>query len=94
MILLSKRPRSTLRVPPASRQEQARFPQGWNEARVRKVLEHYEQQTEEEAVAEDEAALEQSQGTVMEVPTDVVPRIRQLIARRGTRRPGRPSRAD
>jgi len=33
-----------------------RFPKGWNEARVREVLEHYESQTEEEAVAEDEAA--------------------------------------
>jgi len=33
-----------------------RFPAGWNEARVRRVLEHYEGQTEDEAVAEDEAA--------------------------------------
>lgn len=30
------------------------FPAGWNEARLRKVLAHYEGQTEEEAVAEDE----------------------------------------
>lgn len=36
--------------------KQNRFPAGWNEARVRKVLEHYEGQTEDEAVAEDEAA--------------------------------------
>ena len=34
------------------------FPKGWNEARVQAVLEHYEAQTEEEAVAEDEAAYE------------------------------------
>jgi hypothetical protein len=33
-----------------------RFPPGWDEQRVRAVLEHYEAQTEEEAVAEDEAA--------------------------------------
>ncbi len=31
------------------------FPEGWDEDRVRRVLEHYEQQTEHEAVAEDEA---------------------------------------
>ncbi len=35
-----------------------RFPPGWDEQRVRAVLEHYETQTEEEAVAEDEAAYE------------------------------------
>jgi hypothetical protein len=32
-----------------------RFPPGWNE---RRVVDHYESQTEEEAVAEDEAAIE------------------------------------
>ena len=36
--------------------KQNRFPKGWNEARVQAVLKHYEAQTEEEAVAEDEAA--------------------------------------
>ena len=34
------------------------FPPGWDEERVRKVLAHYEEQTEEEAMAEDEAAFE------------------------------------
>jgi len=33
-----------------------RFPPGWDENRVRLVLSHYEEQTEDEAVAEDEAA--------------------------------------
>ena len=37
---------------------QDRFPPGWDEERVRKVLTHYEEQTEDEAVAEDEAAIE------------------------------------
>lgn len=35
---------------------QNRFPPGWDEERVQKVLTHYEEQTEDEAVAEDEAA--------------------------------------
>jgi hypothetical protein len=34
------------------------FLPGWDEERVKKVLAHYENQTEEEAVAEDEAAYE------------------------------------
>jgi len=58
-----------------------RFPPGWDEARVRKVLAHYEEQTEDEAVAEDEAALEESTQTVMEVPHELVPAIRELIAK-------------
>ncbi len=60
---------------------QHRFPPGWNEERVRKVLTHYEKQTEDEAVAEDEAAFEDSTQTVMEVPNDLVPAIRELIAK-------------
>jgi hypothetical protein len=59
-----------------------KFPRGWNEERVRKVLEHYENQSEDEALAEDEAAYEAEGQTVMIVPTDLVPAIRRLIARR------------
>ncbi len=35
---------------------QNKFPPGWDEARVQSVITHYEQQTEDAAVAEDEAA--------------------------------------
>jgi hypothetical protein len=58
-----------------------RFPPGWDEERVRKVLAHYEEQTEAEAVAEDEAAFEEPTQTVMEVPIALVPVIRELIAK-------------
>ncbi len=57
-----------------------RFPPGWDEQRVRRVLEHYEQQSEDEAVAEDEAAFEDRTQAVMEVPVALVPTIRKLIA--------------
>jgi hypothetical protein len=46
---------------------------------VRRVLEHYESQTEEEAVAEDEAGIAAS--TVMDVPVELVPTVRELIAK-------------
>jgi hypothetical protein len=62
--------------------KQSKFPPGWDEERVRKVLAHYEEQTEDEAVAEDEAAFEAKGQTVMEVPNDLVPIVRQLIAKR------------
>jgi hypothetical protein len=57
------------------------FPQGWGEERVQKVLAHYENQTEEEAVAEDEAAYEAKGQTVMIIPTGLVPAIRKLLGR-------------
>jgi hypothetical protein len=59
--------------------KQSKFPPGWDEQRVRRVLEHYETQTDEQAVAEDEAALTAS--TVMDVPADLVPKVRELIAK-------------
>ncbi len=49
---------------------------------MRDVLEHYEQQSDDEAVAEDEAAYESTTHTVMEVPVELVPEIRELIAKR------------
>jgi type II secretory pathway component PulC len=64
--------------------KQSRFPPGWDAKRVKRVLAHYESQSEEEAVAEDEAAFEASGQTVMEVPTEIVPAIRELIAKHKT----------
>ena len=61
-----------------------RFPKGWNEARVRAVLEHYENQTEDEAVAEDEAAFRRRDQAVMVVPKELVPTITKLITREQT----------
>ena len=63
---------------------QSKFPVGWDEARVRRVLEHYEAQSDAEAVAEDEAAYEATTHTMMEVPVELVPVVRELIAKRGT----------
>jgi len=56
-----------------------RFPPGWDEERVRKLLAHYDGQSEEEAVAEDEAALEDVTQTVIEIPTELLPAVRKLL---------------
>jgi hypothetical protein len=61
--------------------KQNRFPKGWNEVRVQEVLEHYESQTEDEAVAEDEAVYNQRNQTVMVVPKALVPAVTKLITR-------------
>ena len=58
-----------------------KFPPGWDEARIRVVIEHYDSQDEDERAAEIEAAWEAEGMTLMSVPTELVPEIR------GTARP-------
>ena len=65
--------------------KQTGFPLGWDEEKVQKVLEHYEEQTEEEATTEDEAAFENPDQTFIQVPNELVPAVRELIARHQTR---------
>ena len=57
-----------------------KYPPGWNLERVRRVIQHYESQTDEEAVAEDEAAFEDRATTVMDIPVELVPAVRALLA--------------
>lgn len=57
-----------------------RFPDGWNEDRIRNVLAYYEEQSEEDAVAEDEAAFTDVSQTMMEIPNELVSSVRELIA--------------
>jgi hypothetical protein len=59
------------------------FPPGWDEDRVQRVLAHYEKQSDVEAIAEDEASCENSEQTFMEIPNDLVPAVRELLAKRG-----------
>ena len=66
--------------------KESKFPPGWDDERVRKVLAHYEEQSEEEAVAEDEAAVEDRTHTVMEIPNELVPAVRELIGKREWRK--------
>ena len=65
---------------------QSKFPKGWDEHRVRRVLDHYDMLTEDEAVAEDEAAWENPSETFMEIPNDLIPTIRELLARRAEKK--------
>ena len=58
-----------------------RFPPGWDAKRVRELLAHYDQISEDEQVAEDEdAATERAGQAVITVPEELLPAIRQLLA--------------
>ncbi len=59
--------------------KQNEFPPGWDEERVRSVIAYYDQQTEDEAVAEAEAALQHESSTLMKIPTELVPAVLELI---------------
>ena len=58
-----------------------RFPPGWDQQRVREVIAHYENQTEDEQFAEIEAALEAKETVMIAVPVELAPEVRALIAR-------------
>lgn len=52
------------------------FPKGWDESKVRRVLAHYEGQSDEDAVAEDETAFQPPE-TIMAVPHELVASVRE-----------------
>ena len=60
---------------------QAKFPAGWDEGKVRRVISHYDEQSDEEALLEDQTGVESSE-TVMNVPHDLVAKVREMIAKR------------
>ena len=60
---------------------ETKLPKGWDDAKLRRVLAHYEEQTELDAVVEDEAGVQFAE-TVMAVPYELVPEVRELIAKR------------
>jgi hypothetical protein len=61
--------------------QENRFPEGWDEARVRRLIERYESQTEDEAVAEDGAGREDDDPVLVAVPRELVSEVRDLISR-------------
>jgi hypothetical protein len=62
--------------------KQQQFPPGWDEKRIQELIAHYETQTEEEEFADIEAAREAEDITLMAIPTELVPEVRALLARK------------
>jgi hypothetical protein len=67
---------------PAAPKDPNRYPKGWNRKRVQKLIDHYENQTEQQAAAEDEAAYHSATVTMMAVPVELVPAVQRLITRK------------
>jgi hypothetical protein len=62
--------------------KQNNFPEGWDKDRVKRVLALYENQTESEAIAEDESTWEDTAHTFIAVPNELIPIVRGLMARK------------
>lgn len=59
-----------------------RYPKGWNRKKTDALIRYYENQSDEEAIAEAEAAYRRRQTSLIEVPIKLLPEVRRLIARR------------
>ena len=60
----------------------AKLPAGWDEQSIQELANYYDHQTEDEAAAEHDRALSAPTTTRMEVPAELVPLFRELIAKR------------
>ena len=58
-----------------------RYPKGWNRKKVRELLEYYENQSDEGAIAEAEAAYRKRKTTLIEVPVKLLPQVRRILAK-------------
>ncbi len=56
------------------------FPPGWDESKVQRVIAHYESQSDDEAIAEDEAAFLDGDYSVMLIPRALVPAVHELLS--------------
>ena len=57
------------------------FPPGWNERKVRAVIQHYDQLTDDELAREIETAPEVRDETLISIPTELLPAVQKLIGR-------------
>lgn len=60
---------------------ESRYPAGWDAERVKKLIDYYEGLSEDEQLAEDEAAMAERSGqAVITIPEELLPAVRHLLA--------------
>jgi hypothetical protein len=59
-----------------------RYPKRLNRRKVEALIAHYDHQSDEDAIAEAEAAYRKRSASLVEVPVKLLPAVRKLIARR------------
>ena len=66
----------------APRPDPNHYPNGWNRKRVQALADYYDNQSDAEAIAEFEAAFEDKETAMIQVPLKLVPAVRKLLAKR------------
>jgi hypothetical protein len=74
--------KSVKRQPMASRSDPNRYPKGWDRRRVQALVDYYANQSDDEAIAELEAAFRDGQSAMIQVPLALVPKVQKLLAKR------------
>ncbi len=69
-----------------------KLPAGWDAEKVKALAEYYDNQSDDEAIAEAEAALEAEGQTLVMVPTELMPTISKLIAKHQKEKEETPTR--
>jgi hypothetical protein len=64
------------------RRDPNRYPKGWDAKSIKSLIDHYEKQSEDDAVAEDNAAYSSTLVTMMAVPVQLVPKVQRMISKR------------
>jgi hypothetical protein len=71
--------------------KKAKLPEGYSENRIAMIAAHYDSQTEEDALAEDQTAWGDSSLTWVQVPEQVLPAVMDLVG--SVKKPGKSLRA-
>ena len=72
-----------MRKSTSSKRDPSPYPRGWNRQRVGALIAHYENQTDEDAIAEAEAAYRALDSAMIQVPISLVAKVEKLIRRAG-----------
>jgi hypothetical protein len=67
---------------PAASVDPNRYPKGWDRKRVQALANYYDKQSDDEAIAELDAAFEDGRSAMIQVPLELVPKVQKLLAKR------------
>ena len=76
--MMKRTPTSTKR----SRKDPNRYPKGFNRQKVEALIAHYENQNDDDAIAEAAAAQHGATYRMMAIPVELIPEVKKLLAKR------------
>lgn len=65
-----------------ARPDPSPYPKGWDRKRAQALIDHYDHQSDEAAIAEAESAYKAGQNAMIQVPLKLVPAVQRLLHKR------------